>query len=189
MKYNLPNIIFWLNTSTFHIKHGAYYALLLCRLEGKGNFIHLPKRYWANSFGPGRKNTGGKTEEGQPVPRTVALHRSLANSWILICTARYAPRTWSMKQSYVRHIHLKQWSRTVYWKRSSQQIQVILFSCSNILLFYALPLYIFSLFSTYIVLILKRGGEIHFRFQVFQCKTEIISHLQKITLSITVPTP
>lgn len=64
----------------------------------------------------------------------------------------------------------------------------VVFFCSNMLLFHTLPLYIFSLFSTYAVLILRKRGEIHSRFQVFQCETEIISHFEEITLSITVPT-
>lgn len=170
--------MFWLNTSTFHIKHGADYALLLSRIKGKGNFIYLPKRYWANSFGP------GSTLKAKQVllPRTVALHESLANMWILLNTK-------NLFHKAVRHIHSKQLSRTVYWKRSAQIQAVAVFSRSNIFLFYSLPLNIFSLFSIYIFLIWRRDAEIHSRFQVFQCETEVISHFQEFTLSMTMPTP
>lgn len=77
----------------------------------------------------------------------------------------------------------------MHWKRSSQIQATVVFSCSNMFLFCTLPLNISSLFSIYIFLILRRDGEIHSRFQVFQCETEVICHFQEITLSMTMPTP
>lgn len=168
--------MFWCNTSIFPIKHGTDYALLLSRLKGKGKFTHLPKRFWAKSFGPGNTLEAKQRKDSLCLGLQPSINLIIANSWILSSNVRYAPKICSIKQSCVRHIHLKQWSRTMYWKNCSQ-IQLIMWSCPAPTCFFStLSLYSFSLFSIYVVLILRKCGKIHCRFQVLQCETEIISH-------------